>query len=223
MSRVTSTNYTAAGTPGSDFNYTDAANDPYLRAELQKLAKAMEFHDHANGRGLAVSRMAALALLESMIAAGAVTRDKIGWASIDGCRVFNNANLTLTTGVETALTFNSERYDVLGLHSTSSNTNRITVARAGLYLCFAAVAFASNATGRRSLSLRVNGTSYIASDGRNAVNGDLTYMALATVYQFVPTDYLEVTALQTSGGNLALTAGSLQGIEAGMNMIGAVS
>ena len=48
-------------------------------------------------------------------------------------RVSNSTALTLTTSVTLVLTFNTERYDRLGMHSTSSNTNRLTAAVPGIY------------------------------------------------------------------------------------------
>lgn len=73
MARTTAINYTALGAAGTDFNYTDAANDPYLRSELQKLGKAVDLHDHASGRGLAVARLAAGSISASnLFAAGVV-------------------------------------------------------------------------------------------------------------------------------------------------------
>src|SRR6266576_1935140 len=54
-------------------------------------------------------------------------------------RVFHNAAQSLTTGVATALAFNSERFDQAGnvadtQHDTVTNNSRLTCRYAGVYL-----------------------------------------------------------------------------------------
>ena len=114
------------------------------------------------------------------------------------------------TAVALALTFNSEQYDFDpngAIHDTGSNTSRLTVRTAGFYLVGATVDFGSSAAGYRSLTLRVNGTTNIAADARPAL-ADAAFLtiSIATVYQFAASDYVEVLALQTSGGALNVNA-----------------
>lgn len=119
-------------------------------------------------------------------------------------RVYNTANLSLaTSGTFAALTFDSERYDNGGLHSTAANTSRLTAPVTGLYSIGCSVAFASNATGRREVVIQLNGTTNIAWDTRTAVNGERTKVTLSGVeYHLLAADYVEVVAMQTSGGAL---------------------
>lgn len=123
-----------------------------------------------------------------------------------GARVYNSADITLTTGVLTALTFDSERWDDAGFHSTSVNTNRLTIPQAGRYLVGASIVFASNATGIREVYLFLNNTTRIADELRPAVSGSSTRIVINTVYAFAVGDYLECYAYQDSGGNLNVTA-----------------
>ena len=60
-------------------------------------------------------------------------RDNIAWLATDSpsCRAYNNANISMTSGAATAVTLNSERFDNAAMHSTSSNTSRITVPTGG--------------------------------------------------------------------------------------------
>jgi hypothetical protein len=54
---------------------------------------------------------------------------------LSGAHVYNNSSTTtLNHGTETAITFDSEIYDTGTYHDTSSNTERLTTAVAGLYL-----------------------------------------------------------------------------------------
>jgi hypothetical protein len=120
------------------------------------------------------------------------------------CRVYNDANISINTATNTMLTFNQERFDVGGLHSTASNTSRITIptGEAGKYLIGCNVRWASNATGVRSLGVVLNGTTTIAFslvDIDSAINHA---QSLVTMYSLAATDYVEVQVSQTSGGPL---------------------
>lgn len=133
----------------------------------------------------------------------------IGGTVVPTCRVYNSANISHTTsGTAQALTFNSERYDVSSMHSTSSNTGRITIPTnwAGKYSVGASVGFASNATGYRQISIRLNGTTDIVFHNTNAISGLVTRLSCSTIYEFAAGDYIEVFANQTSGGALDVLA-----------------
>ena len=80
------------------------------------------------------------------------------------CVIFNSAALTIPTGAGwTALTFDSENFDNDNMHSTSTNTGRITINHSGVYLLTAKVRWASNSTSYRDLHFFRNGTYLIAS------------------------------------------------------------
>jgi hypothetical protein len=118
-------------------------------------------------------------------------------------RVTNSANISLTNNTVTALTFDTERWDTGNFHSTSSNTSRFTAPTAGLYEIGGCVRFAANATGQRNIRIRLNGTSDLAfvnipTSSATAV----TILTVSTLYQLSATDYVELVALQNSGGAL---------------------
>lgn len=123
-----------------------------------------------------------------------------------GCRVFNDANISINNAAGTALTYNSEDYDSEGMHSTSSNTGRIIFTKNGYYEVYAQNAFASNSTGYRQAFIRKNGSTVIAQDVKNAVNGEITTLFCYTEYAFVVGDYIECIVFQNSGGALNITA-----------------
>lgn len=122
-------------------------------------------------------------------------------------RVYNSANISISNNTVTALTFNSERFDNGDLHSTSSNTDRLTAPVTGLYAFGATVQFASNATGRRQVTLTVNGTE-VAADERVPVNGAVTIISVSSAWQLTAGDIVRVAVFQTSGGALNVQAGS---------------
>lgn len=122
-----------------------------------------------------------------------------------GVRAYNNADLSVPTGVSTALTFNSELFDTHGFHSTTVNTNRLTVPAdcAGYYHIGVNIQWQANVAGSRGISIRINGTTYIANQGGNhLVAGGECPMEVSTIYYLAVGDYIETLAYQSSGGAL---------------------
>lgn len=126
------------------------------------------------------------------------------WGTPDGARVYNDVDETISTATNTYLTLNSERYDNGGLHSTVSNTGRLTAQKAGLYLISAHISWAINATGYRYVTIVLNRLSILAGATHKAVDPDYDYQSLSTVYPLAANDYVEVQVRQTSGGDLAV-------------------
>lgn len=125
-------------------------------------------------------------------------------AKLVGCRVYNSGSQSINNTTLTALTFDSELYDDDTMHSTVSNTSRITMTTAGRYHVGATVTFDANATGSRIVLLRLNGTTYFAKDRHMTVTtGSTTTSAtVSSDYNFSATDYVEVIVYQDSGGAL---------------------
>jgi len=118
-------------------------------------------------------------------------------------RVFNNANVSITNNTVTAVTLNSEHFDNGDLHSTSSNTSRLTAPITGVYMIGGHVRFAANSTGRRDAFLRINGTTQIAYTVEPAPHASIdTYLNPVSLYQLTAADYVELCVLQNSGGAL---------------------
>lgn len=140
---------------------------------------------------------------------GSLTLTPVSQSRNPCCRVYNDANQSIPDSTVTALTFNTERFDTDGIHSTTSNTSRLTCRTAGVYHMDAHVEFASNSTGERQLLLKLNGTTFIAADSRAAINGNPTKASIPTTYQLVVGDYVEVFVFQSSGGALNVLTGDL--------------
>lgn len=121
-----------------------------------------------------------------------------------GARVYNNANQSVATSSNTVLTYNSERYDTDTIHSTVSNTGRLTATTAGKYLIISLVQFEANTTGFRQINIRLNGATTIARAQHDAV----TVASIASIeiavctYDLAATDYVETVAFQDSGSSL---------------------
>lgn len=124
-------------------------------------------------------------------------------------RVFNSVAIGITNAVDTTLTFDSERWDVGGLHSTSSNTSRLTAPIAGLYSIGAHVSFDAAAGGYRYIYFVINGATIIALDTQPPTGaGTVTELNLTTEYRLAVGDFVEVRAQQNSGG--AINVSKLQ-------------
>jgi hypothetical protein len=148
------------------------------------------------------------------IVADSSTATGLKWATpasgstFAGVSVYNAALTTLTNGVTTTLTFDSEIFDTNTYHSTSTNTSRLTVptGKAGYYLLAASAQFGASTTGIRALYFRRNGTEYVRTantgDWTVAVSTANTVLNSAIVY-LAEGDYVELQAIQTTGGNLA--------------------
>lgn len=122
------------------------------------------------------------------------------------CRVYNSANISISNATNTALTFNSERWDTDTMHSTSTNTGRLTFTTAGKYLITAHVRFAANATGMRNVTVRANGSTILASNQRDASAGSWeTDFSFSTLYAFNAADYVELLVYQDSTAALDVT------------------
>jgi hypothetical protein len=127
--------------------------------------------------------------------------------------VYHNATQSITNSVETALSFNSERYDQASnaadtMHDTVTNNTRLTCRYAGVYHVTGTCEFAANATGMRFGVFRVNGTAgtYLGLDrlpGHATVQVQLN---VATDIALAVNDYVEFVVFQTSGAGLNVSA-----------------
>jgi hypothetical protein len=105
------------------------------------------------------------------------------------------------------LTFDSERFDTDTIHSTTTNTGRLTCHTAGKYVVIGNITFAGNATGQRTCVIVLNGTTTIAQWNVNAVGGGLGGdMNVSAIWAFAVNDYVELHVIQTSGGALNVLA-----------------
>jgi len=119
-----------------------------------------------------------------------------------GARAFNSANISVANSTQVALTFNSERWDTDTIHNNSTNTERLTATTAGKYIITGHVLWATNSTGVRQLSVRLNGSTFIGSQRIATLASADVIMSVATLYDLSATDYVELMAFQDSGGSL---------------------
>lgn len=125
-------------------------------------------------------------------------------------RVFHNAAQSIASATETALQFNSERFDQAAnaadtMHDTITNNSRLTCRYAGIYLIGGHAQWAASPAGAQ-MYIRLGGATII---GRTLINAaDYQVMSLTTAYQLAVNEYVELVVRQSTGGALSILSGS---------------
>jgi hypothetical protein len=138
-------------------------------------------------------------------------RTESGGARKPLCRMRQTVAQSLTSGADTAITFDTEDVDYDNGHSTTTNTSRYTAGTAGWYAAYGIVAFAANATGDRVVQLRINGTTLVPGRAHTLTNtvASAVYANSASWLVFLNAgDYVELIGTQISGGALNTSVAS---------------
>lgn len=131
------------------------------------------------------------------------------------CSAYHSTVQSLADATGTALTFDSEDYDVGSMHSTSVTPTRMIVPTGGdgLYSLTGSATFAADADGIRQIVLRKNGATDLQTTvvAANSAGGATAFQVITTV-ALVATDYVELIAVHTAGN--ALSVGSASRVSA---------
>ena len=127
--------------------------------------------------------------------------------AVIAARVYHSTTQSISNSSDTTFVFDTENFDTDTIHSTSSNTERLTATTAGKYVIEAQIEWAASAVGLRIAKLRLNGTTIIAWTTITPLSTGTTSMTVSTVYDLAATDYVEVLGNQTSGGALNANGG----------------
>jgi len=120
-----------------------------------------------------------------------------------GARVYNSGNISINNASDTILTFDSERFDTDTMHSTSSNTGRLTATTAGVYDIKAQIEWAATAnTGFRQGFIILNGITNLAAERYYLAANEVLWLNIQTTYELAAGDYVEIQVHQTSGAAL---------------------
>jgi hypothetical protein len=125
-----------------------------------------------------------------------------------GCSL-ENASTSIANNTDTYLTFSGELYDTDAMHSTSTNTSRITIpsGKGGYYEFRWSMVWDNNTTNNRRIRLVKNGASYEFGPILTIRGVGLTGLTNSTVVSTVAGDYWELQAFQDSGGALSVGVG----------------
>lgn len=138
----------------------------------------------------------------------------------EGAKIYNSANILTTSGVTKVLTYDTERYDTNDFHSLVSNTDRITINEAGIYIITANVTFASNPNGWRELNFYASFGRLIGKIEISACSTNITSLPLTTIYEFAKGEYFNSSVRQSSGVNVNINAGLDYSPELAIHRIG---
>lgn len=148
------------------------------------------------------------------IAGGAVTPGKLG--TIPQARAYSSSFQSIPYDTVTALQLDSELFDTAGLHDNAPpNNTRLTAPIAGTYHVDACVAWDPNATGLRSLQIRLNGdlaSASAASQIAPAPAVSTTQHCAGELVRLAAGDYVEMVVRQMNDAVGPLNAGSISSV-----------
>jgi len=124
--------------------------------------------------------------------------------------VYHDAHQSISNNSPTDLAFNTERFDTDGIHDTTTNNSRFTCKTAGVYQITGSILFSANATGDRSVAIKLNNDKYIAGNLARAAGTIKTSMSVSVLWELEVDDYIELEVYQTSGGSLNLEYDALR-------------
>ncbi|KKN31635.1 hypothetical protein LCGC14_0821840 [marine sediment metagenome] len=122
-------------------------------------------------------------------------------------RVTNGAQI-ISNNITTTFTFDTETWDTDGMHSTASNTSRLTVKTTGKYRYSAHIRWDAHGTGVRAIRILLNNATVINQIVTNDTPNDAVDMQITGTYELSIGSYIELQGFQNSGGNLATETAS---------------
>lgn len=118
-----------------------------------------------------------------------------------GARVARNSSVqSIANGSFVPISFDVANYDEWGYWSAGTPT-RLVAVESGIHDIGAQFSIASNVTGKRAITIRLNATTVIATAEITA-SGTARKLNISTKYNLTAGDYVEVEAWQNSGGAL---------------------
>lgn len=156
-----------------------------------------------------------------------------GGGYTEGCSLRHSTTQSISNATFTAMTWDTEEFDVGSMHEGVTNPTRITIPTTGKWLVHGAVQFDKiNAAGYRLVAICVNPASLSGADLVNARvrqvnishaaatnNAEEEYAPITCVLSLSATDILVLAAYQTSGSSLN-ALGSVTGSWFGAQRIG---
>lgn len=118
-------------------------------------------------------------------------------------RLRRTINQSIPNNTDTAIIFNSTQIETIDtmVDLILFNT-RITAPAPGYYLAGCNIRWVTNATGFRSATVRLNGSTPITAERLDPTATQSTDIETTTLYQMNTGDYIELIVYQNSGGNL---------------------
>lgn len=144
---------------------------------------------------------------ESLVADSS-TSTGLKWAksgNFIGCRVTKTTpNQSISNNTSTNVTFDAETYDTDSFHSNTVNNTKMTIPAGlgGYYRITLNIGWDTNSSGRRTISIKRNGSSIIALAEATPATGVYLTFNVSTTYYLSATDTIEAEVYQSSGVSL---------------------
>ena len=134
------------------------------------------------------------------------------WGTLPTASVERSTDEVATSGIWNIQDLDTEEWDTDNFHDAVTDTSRLTIPTGlgGKYLATATATFDASTSGRRGVSIYVNGTGsgnaiLLAPSGSGS-----TSMRVTGIVDVSAADYVECAAFQDSGSNLDVTKAGLQ-------------
>lgn len=118
------------------------------------------------------------------------------------CQTHRTSDQVIANTTVTPLQWQTEDYDTDAMLDLVSDNTRVTCKTAGIYLLTASLYWQGNSNGYRMVNFVHSAGQWTGTAGYPAVNGNTTRQNISATYNLAVNDYLTVSVLQTSGGNL---------------------
>ena len=130
-----------------------------------------------------------------------------------GARAYRDTTLSTTSTSSKVVTMPSESLDTDGLHSTSTNTDRLTIPSGGdgIYLAGYGIEWEANSSGDRRAYLRINNTTVMSdSDQRvRAASSATTGLSTTGLWVAAAGDFVNLFQFQNSGSSIDIENASI--------------
>lgn len=183
-------------------------NDAGSEYDLTSSTTSLVIYDEGSVKGTATLglNLVGSGVSGTVTSGTAIVTVSSGSSAASGARVYNDANISLTNGSLTLLTFNTERYDDAAYHDTGSNTGRLTVPSAGRYLVGGHVQTTAASGDPSYVAIRVSGTTFIAVQNILASAGEV-YTSISTIWDCTAgTEYFELGVMVNASSKNAIAA-----------------
>lgn len=136
---------------------------------------------------------------EGRLGTKSVTSNKIG--VLPYCRITRTSDQTLTTGVQTDISFNFVILDTESMWSAGDPTY-ITIPKDGIYSISACIQFGASTSGYRQLVIKTDSGTILSVERNSALSSSGTVVSTSTISPLTSGQKIRIAGTQTSGSNL---------------------